>query len=79
MKRVSGINPDYADYDELDEDALGAEGAYREGLLTFDELVALIGLDEAKEVQDKKYGSEEVLPSVHTIDDLHDWLEDEPF
>jgi len=78
MKRIIGINQDFADFDELDEDALGAEGAYREGLLTFDELAALIGLDEAKEVQDRKYGSEEPESPVDTFDDLQNWLEDEP-
>ena len=80
MKRRIGINQDFADFDEIDQDAIGAEGAYRAGQLTFDELAALVGLDEAKELQDKRFGPEEVIPDVDTFDELHDWLgEDEPF
>lgn len=79
MKRRVGINPDYADYDELDADAVGAEMAYREGLLTFDELSALIGLDDAKVVQERKYGQEPEDPDVDTFEELDNWIDNEPF
>ena len=79
MKRIQGMNPDYADYDELEDDAIGAERAYCEGIMTFDELSALIGADGAKAAQERKYGQDQTDPNVDTFDALDDWLDNEPF
>lgn len=56
MKKVNGINPDFADYDELDADALDAVEEFHQGLLTFDELKNLVGPDAANTIKDKRYG-----------------------
>lgn len=79
MKRIQGINPDFADYDELEEDAIGAEVAYREGIMTFDELSALIGFDGARVAQERKYGQDHTDPDLKTFEALDDWIDNEPF
>lgn len=42
------MNPDYADYDEIDADIEDAIEEYEAGVLTYDELKALIGPEAAQ-------------------------------
>ena len=56
MKKITGINPDFADYDELDGDALDAVEEFEQGVLTFEELKNLVGPETAQAIKDHKYG-----------------------
>lgn len=48
MKVVRGVNPDYADYDEIDVDALEAFDEFDRGTITLDELRHLVGPEAAR-------------------------------
>ena len=52
MKKITGINPDYADFDELDQDALDALEEFAEGQITYDELKSLIGVEAAAAIRE---------------------------
>lgn len=58
MKRITGINPDFADHDELDSDALDAIEEFEQGTLTFDELRTLVGPETASAIKEQQYGSD---------------------
>lgn len=47
MKKITGINPDYSDFDELDQDALDAVEEFSDGQISYDELKSLIGTEAA--------------------------------
>lgn len=47
MKIIRGINPDYADWDEIDEDAAGAYEEFDAGILTYEEFKTLVGPEAA--------------------------------
>ena len=51
-KKITGINPDFADYDELDQDALDAVEEFADGQITFDELKALVGSETAAAIRE---------------------------
>lgn len=53
MKRITGINQDFADWDELDQDALDAVEEFTDGTITFDELKNLIGPEAAAAVKEQ--------------------------
>lgn len=53
MKVTRGVNPDYADYDEIDPDVEDALEEYEAGVLTYEELKALIGPEAAQAFLDK--------------------------
>ncbi len=73
MKVVSGVNPDYADFDEIDPDAVGAEDSYMQGDMSFDELASLVGTEEANAMKTRRYGSYEEDPSIrYLLDDIED-------
>lgn len=55
-KRVTGVNPDFADFDEIDVDAEDAISEYAEGTLTFAELKIMIGADAARAVEKSVHG-----------------------
>ncbi len=59
MKKITGINPDFADYDELDADALDAVEEFQQGLMTYDELKNLVGHDAAQAIKEKRYGPDD--------------------
>lgn len=50
MKRVNGVNPDYADYDELDQDALDIVEEFYDGSVTYAELKAIVGAEHAEAI-----------------------------
>lgn len=58
MKVRVGVNPDWADYDELDEDALDALAEFDNGTLGYEELRTLIGDDAAKARVAERYGED---------------------
>ena len=73
MKVIRGVNPDYADYDELDPDALGAEDSYMQGELSFDELATLVGPEEANAMKMRRHGVEEEDQNIgYLLDDIED-------
>jgi len=55
MRKIVGINPDFADNDELDMDALEAVEEFQEGQITYDELRALVGPETASMIKDQVY------------------------
>lgn len=48
MKLKRGVNPDYFDFDEIDEDALPAMEDYMDGSISFSELRMLVGPESAE-------------------------------
>lgn len=54
MKRITGVNPDFADWDELDQDALDAVEEFADGAITFDELKNLIGPEAAAAIKEQQ-------------------------
>ena len=59
MQKINGINPDFADYDELDNDALEAVEEFQQGTLTFEELKALVGPEAANALKNQVYGPDD--------------------
>lgn len=53
MKIKNGVNPDYADFDEIDTDVEDAILEFESGTLTFDELKALVGPEAAQSLAEK--------------------------
>lgn len=53
MKIKRGINPEFADYDELDDEALDAIEEFQDGSLTVWQLQALIGPEAAQAMAKK--------------------------
>lgn len=60
MKIKTGLIPDFADYDEIDQDVLDAVSDFDNGVIGFDELKREIGEDAAYEVRSRS--SEEEVP-----------------
>jgi hypothetical protein len=48
MRVLHGVNPDFADFDEIDTDAAEALEEFDQGVITLDELRHLIGPDAAR-------------------------------
>jgi hypothetical protein len=61
MKIVNGVNPDYADFDEIDVDALDALDEFDRGMVTLDELRQLIGPEAARARAQLRYEDPESL------------------
>lgn len=59
MKVRYGINPDFADADEIDQDALDALHDFDNDLITLDDLASQIGRDAARVVADRKDESDD--------------------
>lgn len=59
MKKVTGINPDFADFDELDADAIDAVEEFHQGLLTYEELKNLVGPEAAQAIKEEHYGPDD--------------------
>lgn len=53
MKIKNGVNPDFADYDEIDEDAEDAIQEFEAGIITLDELKALVGPEAAQSLAEQ--------------------------
>lgn len=60
MKKIVGINPDFADFDELDADALDAVEEFQQGFLTFEELKTLVGPEAAQAIKEQRYGPDDI-------------------
>lgn len=52
MRKI-GINPDFADWDELDQDALEIVEEFYDGTVSFDELKAIVGSEAAQSIMDR--------------------------
>ncbi len=48
-----GMNPDFADWDEIDLDALEIVEEFYDGTVSFDELKAIVGADAAQSIMDR--------------------------
>jgi hypothetical protein len=48
-----GLNPDFADWDEMDLDALEIVEEFYDGTVSFDELKAIVGTDAAQSIIDR--------------------------
>lgn len=66
MKIKRGVNPDFADWDELDTDAMDAIIGFEAGTVTYEELQHLIGPEEAHK-----------LLSRREADDMGSFFEDD--
>lgn len=56
-KKITGVNPDFADFDEVDDDVLDAVEEFESGDLTYEELKSVVGHEEAAAIRDRMYGS----------------------
>jgi len=65
-KKVTGVNPDFADFDELDTDALDAVEEFADGQITYDELKNLVGVEAATVLRD----------IYHDKDDIESFFDD---
>ena len=54
MKKQRGVNPDYADFDEIDEDVEDAIEGYDNGTVTADELKVMMGTDAARTIIERR-------------------------
>lgn len=70
MKIKRGLNQEYADFDEIDEDIEEARSDFENGRLSFDGLRALIGPEAAQSCLDQ-LDEDEGLP--HLFDDPEDF------
>lgn len=61
MRVVAGINPDFADDDEIDLDALDALDEFDRGTLTLEELRHLIGPEAARSQAHRRYSDTDAL------------------
>ena len=52
MKIITSVNPDYADFDEIDPDVVEAIEDFYEGRITPEELKILIGPEAAQSLMD---------------------------
>ena len=48
-----GVNPDFADWDELDVDTLEIVEEFCDGTVSYDELKAIVGSEAAQSIIDK--------------------------
>lgn len=55
MRVIRGVNPDFADFDEVDPDALEALDEFDRGRITLDELRHLIGPEAARARTEMRY------------------------
>lgn len=51
MKKLANGLPDFADFDELDLDALEAMDDFQQGTLSYDELRSLVGVEAAQAIK----------------------------
>lgn len=58
-KKVTGVNPDYADYAELDTDALDAVEEFMDGQISYDELKNLVGVEAATVLKEIHFGKDD--------------------
>ena len=58
MKVQNGVNPDFADFDEIDMDAEYAIAEFDNGAITLDELKALVGSETAQAIAERRDGEE---------------------
>ena len=62
MKIVNGLNPNYADHDEIDQDALEAVEDFGSGQITYEELRIQVGPEAAQELLARLEGEDPFLP-----------------
>lgn len=55
MRVVRGVNPDFADFDEIDQDALDAIEEFDQGTITLEDLRHLIGPEAARARAEMRY------------------------
>jgi hypothetical protein len=58
MKVINGVNPDYADFDELDDSVAEAFDEFDAGVLSFEELKIQVGQDAAQAFAESREGDE---------------------
>jgi len=55
-KKIVGVNPEYADHDEIDYDVEDLIAEFEHGVVTFDELKCIVGTETARSVQNRVHG-----------------------
>lgn len=75
MRVVRGVNPDYADFDEIDEDARDAFQMFDRGEYSFSQLVSLVG-KEAAQAHVGEFSYRESNPVAALFDDPEALMED---
>ena len=59
--KIKTVNPDYADFDEIDEDAAEAFEEFDAGNLTLDEFKALVGPEAAASYAERYDDQDDLL------------------
>lgn len=67
-KKIVGVNPDFADYDEIDFDAEDLIIEFEQGTVSFDELKNIVGYDAARTIQERVHGE----PDMNNPDSFFD-------
>lgn len=73
MKKVGGVNADYADFDELDFDAFDALEEFGCGQITFEELKAIVGPEAALAARRRMYADDDENDFFGLFDDPEDF------
>lgn len=71
MKILRGVNPDFADFDEIDVDVEDALNDWNEGIISFEELSRLVGPETAENLRRIRY--EETGDEAALFDDPDDF------
>lgn len=76
MKIVRGLNPDFADFDEIDVDIEEAYEEFKNGRISYDQLKANVGPEAAQAHADRIHGMDDSADDHYDIDSLFDDPED---
>lgn len=68
-KKIVGVNPDFADQDEIDFDAEDLIIEFEQGTVTFDELKNMVGSDTARTIQERVHGDTDPNNPASYFDD----------
>lgn len=76
MRIVRGLNPDFADHDEIDEDIAEAISEFDNGRISYLQLKVNIGPEAARSHVDRMAGPEDIAEYATNLDGLFDNPED---
>ncbi len=73
-KKIVGVNPDFADFDEIDMDAEDLIAEFEQGEVTFEELKNIVGHDAARTIQERVHGEPDPNDPNSYFDDPSEFL-----
>lgn len=76
MRIVRGLNPDFADFDEIDADIEDAYEEFNNGRISYDQLKVNVGPEAAQAHADRVLGTDYADEYMNDISNLFDNPED---